>query len=272
MMVAEFTEFLDKLPIWGILLASLVIIFVSMQSGFLLGKRKMESLSTEVERPQLGPIVTASLTLLVFLIAVVFGSVEYRYEERKHIALEEANAIGTVYLRAGLLPETARAKIRQSLYEYVTLRIELSQLETIHQVEQSLEKSEALQSIMWSRAVTVADQQPTPISALFLQSLNQLIDTHATRVTLGIHYRLPGSILIVLYGLTIITMVMGGYGSGLSRYHHVTTLTLLTSLVFSVVLTLVVVLDRPWPRLASVTQEAMIDVQKVMHPPIQSQQ
>lgn len=266
------TEFLDKLPIWGLLLASFAIIFISIQFGFLLGKRKRESLGIEEEKPPLGPTVAASLTLLVFMMAIVFGSVESRYEERKHIALEEANAIGTAYLRADLLPETARAEIRQSLYEYVTLRIELTRIESMQHIEQSIEKSEALQSIMWSRAVTLANQQPTPISALFVQSLNELFDMHATRITLGLHYRLPGFVLIVLCGLTIITMIMGGYASGMSCGRHIITTTLLTALVFSVVLTLVVVIDRPWPRLSYVTQEAMIDVQKAMQPPMQSQQ
>lgn len=266
------TEFLDKLPIWGVLLASLAIVFVSIETGFLLAKRKLESLGTEEKRPELGPTFTACLTLLAFMIAIVFSSVESRYEKRKLLVMDEANAIGTVYLQAGLLPETARARIRQSLYEYVTLRIEAAQLETMGQVEQAIEKSEDLQSIMWSRTVALTDQLPTPIFTLFLQSLNELIDMQATRVTLGIHYRLPETILLVLYCLTIITMVMGGYGTGLSRKIHLTTMTLLTALVFSIVLTLVIMLDRPWPRLAIITQETMIDVQKVMRPPMQSQQ
>jgi hypothetical protein len=63
------------------------------------------------EKPRLGPVVTASLTLLAFMMAMVFGAVESRFHERKLIALDEANAIGTAYLRADLLPKADRADI-----------------------------------------------------------------------------------------------------------------------------------------------------------------
>jgi hypothetical protein len=206
------------------------------------------------------------------MVAIIFSAVESRFDERKHIALDEANAIGTAYLRADLLPKDYRTDIQQLLYEYVTLRIEATQNGTGQQIKQAIEKSEVLQSMMWSMGVTLADQQPTPISALFVQSLNELIDMHATRFTMGIHYRLPGTIWIMLSGLTIIAMVMGGYESGLSGSRQVMAITLLATLAFSVVLTLMVALDRPWTQLSAVTQEAMIDVQEDIRRSMQSQQ
>ena len=264
------TEFLDKLPIWGFLLASLVITFVALDSGFLLGKRSRERLTGE-KKSHLGPVVAASLTLLAFMVAIVFGAVESRFNERKHIAVEEANAIGTAFLRADLLPRAYRADIRQLLYEYVTLRIEATQIGTGQQIEQAIDRSEVIQSEMWSRAVTLAGQQPTPISALFVQSLNELIDMHATRITLGIHYRMQGAIWIMLYGLAIITMIMGGYETGLSGNRRVIAISLLAAFALSVVLTLMVALDRPWQHLSTVTQEAMIDVQEDIRRSMQSQ-
>jgi len=265
------TEFLDKLPVWGIFLASLVITFVAIEFGFRLGKRKRERLNNE-EKPHLGTFIAASLTLLVFMLAIVFGAVESRFNERKLIALDEANAISTAYLRADLLPKADRADIRQLLYEYVTLRIEAAQNGTGPQIKQAIDRSEALQSVMWSRAVTVADQQPTPISALFVQSLNEVFDMHAARITLGIHYRMQGSIWILLFGLALIAMIMGGYESGLSSRRQVIAITFLASLGFSVVLTLMVAMDRPWQHLSSVTQEAMIDVQEDIRSSMQSEQ
>ena len=264
------TEFLDKLPIWGFLLASLVITFVAIDSGFRLGKRKRERLTGE-KKTHLGPVIAASLTLLAFIVAIVFGAVESRFNERKHIALDEANAISTAFLRADLLPKAYRADIRQLLYEYVTLRIEAAQIGTGQQIEQAIDRSEVLQGEMWSRAVTLADQQPTPISALFVQSLNELIDMHQARITLGIHYRLPGTIWIVLYSLAIITMILAGYESGLSGSLHVIAMSLLAAFAFSIVLTLLVALDRPWHHLSTVTQEAMIDVQEDIRRSMQSQ-
>lgn len=265
------TELLDKLPIWGIFLASLAITFVAIEFGNRLGKRKRERLKNE-EKPHLGTVVAASLTLLVFMLAIVFSAVESRFNERKHIALDEANAIGTAYLRADLLPKADRADIQQLLYEYVTLRIEATQNGTGPKIKQAIDRSEALQSVMWSRAVTVADQQPTPISALFVQSLNEVFDMHAARITLGIHYRMQGLIWILLFSLALIAMIMGGYESGLSSRRHVIAITFLASLGFSVVLTLAIAMDRPWEQLSSVTQEAMIDVKEDIRSSMQSEQ
>ena len=68
---------------------------------------------------------------------------------------------------------------------------------------------------------------------------------HAAKVTLSIHYRMYGAIWIILFGLTLITMIIVGYESGLSNRRHVIGINLLAALAFSVVLTLVVEMDRP---------------------------
>ena len=264
------TKFLDTLPTWGIFFTSLVVTFIAIESGFLLGKRKRERLTGE-ETPNLGTVVAASLTLLAFMMAIVFGAVESRFNERKQIALDEANAIGTAFLRADLLPGADRAYIRQLLHEYVTLRVEATQNGIEQKIRQAIDRSEVIQSDMWSRAVTLANQQPTPITALFVQSLNELIDVHQARLTFSIHYRMQGAIWVMLYGLAIIAMIMGGYDSGLSSSRHVIILTLLAAFAFSAVLTLVVALDQPWQHLSAVTQEAMIDVQEDIRRSMQSQ-
>jgi hypothetical protein len=153
----KLTELLEVLPIWGIFLFYLMITFLSIEFGFRLGKWRQGRLTGE-ENIHTGPIVTASLSLLAFMLAMVFGVVESRFNEMKHVVLDEANAIGTAYLRADLLPEADRVEIRQLLYDYVTLRIEASQSGAGQQLEQAIDRSEELHSEMWSRAVAIADQ------------------------------------------------------------------------------------------------------------------
>ena len=263
------TEFLDKLPIWGIFFVSLVITFLSIEFGFYLGKRRTERLTGE-GKIRTGPVVAASLSLLAFMMAMVFGAVYSRFNEVKHVALDEANAIGTAFIRADLLPKAERAEIRQLLQDYVNLRIETVQNVTEEEIEQVIDRSEELQSDLWSRAVTIADQKPTPISALFVQSLNELIDMYAKRATLVIHYRLPGTIWILLYGLAIIAMAMGGYDNGLSSSRRVIGITLSAAAAFSVMLVLVIALDRPHQHLSTATQAAMIDLQEDISRSMQS--
>jgi hypothetical protein len=89
--------------------------------------------------------------------------------------------------------------------------------------------------------------------------LNKLIEVHTKWVTLSINYRLPGTIWLVLYGLAIVAMTMGGYDTGASDSRRVIAVTMAGALVFSVVLALLVSLNRPSP---SVTQAAMINLQE----------
>lgn len=264
------TEFFDKLPILGVLLFLLATTFVAIDSGFRLGKRRRERLTGE-EKFRVGTFVTASFSLLAFMVAIVFGTVASRFSEIKQIALDEANAIGGAYLKADLLIGADRVEIQRLLYKYVTLRIEATQSKNLQKIEQVIDKTKALQDDMWSRVVTVTNQQPTRLSTLFVESLIKVFELHQTRITLSIHYRLPGTIWIMLFSLAIITLIMGGYDSGLTGNRRVIVITLLSALSFSVVISLMVTLDRPWQNLSEVTQEAMLDVQENMRRSMQSE-
>ena len=263
-------ELLDKLPYWGVFVFTLVVALLSIEAGFYLGKRRLEQ-STREQKIRTGPIVTASLSLLAFMIAIVYSAADSRFNELKHVVLDEANAIGTAFLRADLLPKADRSEVRQLLQDYVNLRVEAMQNGEEERIEQVINRSEEMQKDLWSRAVAIADQQPTPISALFLQSLNELIDVHEKRITVGIHHRLPAGIWAMLYGLAILALTMGGYDSGLSGGRRVIGITLLAAVAFSVVLTFVIALDRSQHRLSTSVDAAMVDVQMDIRRSMQSQ-
>jgi len=255
------TEVLDGLPLWGILVVSLLITFLSIEFGFLMGRRRQER-STGKEKLLAGPVVAASFSLLAFMLAITFGAVDSRVQELKHVALDEANAIGTAFLRADLLPEPDRAEVRQLIQDYVDLRVEAVSSDAEEELVRAIEASEKLQSDLWSTATSIANQHPTPISALFVQSLNELIDIYEKKVTVSLRYRLPGSIWMMLYGLAFLAMAMGGYDTGLSGSRRVVSVTLAAALAFSVVFTLVVALDRPDQHLSTATRAVMIDLQE----------
>jgi hypothetical protein len=262
-------ELFDALPLWATFLASLGVTLLALQLGFQAGKRRRVTLTGE-EKLHTAPITAASMSLLAFMLAMAFSGAQSRLGDLKRVALDEANAIGTAYLRADLLPGSDREEIRQLLHEYVNLRIEAGRSGAKDEIERAIDTSEELQSDLWSRAVTIAGQHPTRLSGLFLQSLNELISLHEKRITLAIAYRLPGSIWLVLYGLAILAMMLGGYDIGASGSHRMLAITLFTALAFSVVLLLIVALDRPHHHL-SVRQAAMIDLQENIQRSMQSQ-
>jgi len=255
------TEVLDTLPLWGVFLLSLLITFLSLEFGFFLGARRRGRLTGE-EKVLTGPVVAASFSLLAFMLAISFGSVDSRFKELKHVALDEANAIGTAFLRADLLPEADRAEVRQLIQDYVDLRVEALSGDTEEEIVRAIKASEKLQGDLWSTATAIANQHPNPISALFVQSLNELIDIYEKKVTVSLRYRLPGSIWIMLYGLAFLAMAIGGYDTGVSGSRRVVVVTLAGALAFSVVFTLEVALDRPTQHLSTATQAVMIDLQE----------
>lgn len=261
-------QFMDGVPLWGIFLASVLIIVLPVEIGFRLGRWQHARL-TGGEKIQTGPVVAASLGLLAFMLAFTFGAVTKRFDDRKQLVLDEANAIGTAYLRADLLPEPDRDSVRRLLYDYVSLRLEAVQRDREGKLDDQLletmiTRSAKQQNELWSIAVSIADQYPTPISALFLQSLNELIDLHQKRITVALQHRMPGIFWIALCGLTILAMIIGGYDAGLSSGCRSVITVMSMALAFSLVMLLIVALDRPQQRLSEVNQAALVDVQRAI--------
>jgi len=110
------------------------------------------------------------------------------------------------------------------------------------------------------------EKERTPMTSLFVQSLNQVIDLHAQRVQAGVRSRVPGVIWIVLYLLAVLTMLMMGYQTGLAGARRSLAVIGLV-LGFSSVLFLIADLDRPGQGMLSTSQEAMIDLRRSMQEP-----
>lgn len=103
------------------------------------------------------------------------------------MVLLEANAISTTFLRTQLLPEAERSVSARLLREYVDIRI--SGL-TKQQLAATIVRSEEIHGELWTHAIRGVEKSPSPLTALYVQSLNQLIDLHAERVQVGIRSRI----------------------------------------------------------------------------------
>ena len=122
-------------------------------------------------------------------------------------------------------------------------------------------RPEALQDQMWAIAETAGRQNPGSITTgLLIQSLNDVIDLHLKRLTVGIRNRVPFSIWATLYLLLIAAMTMVGIqiGQGIARHFN---LEVALAVTFSLVLFLITDLDRPREGLLTVSQQAMQDLQ-----------
>jgi hypothetical protein len=149
---------LDALPLWGLFAVILLVVLLSVEFGYRLGKYRRSRSEQEKEAP-VGTMVGATLGLLAFILAFTFGLAAARFDTRRQVLLDEANAIGTTYLRAGILPERG-AEIRSLLRNYVDTRLEAVQSGNI---AQGIRQSEDIQNKLWAEAETVGKQNPDSI-------------------------------------------------------------------------------------------------------------
>jgi len=256
--------FLDSLPISVVFGAYAVIAATISESGYRLGRWWQKHTPEEREGPT-GTIVGSLLALMAFLLAISMGMASDRFDARRALVLTEANSIGTTYLRAGYLPEPASSEIRALLREYIPLRI--IENADLAKVRASIARSVQLQSELWAIAEELARSTPdSNVLALFIDSLNETIDIHETRVVAGIYARVPETILVLLLLGSILALGMLGYSAGLSgRRSPITSFAMIA--VLGAVITLVIDLDRPGDGFLKINQRALIDLREQVGAP-----
>jgi hypothetical protein len=255
----DFNAPLDIFPLWLLFVITVAIIYAAVEVGYRLGNYRRRH-SPEKDAP-VGAMVGAMLGLLAFLLAFIFGMAASRFEDRRQAILKDANAIGTTYLRAALLPEPEREQIRQLLRQYVDVRLEGVQPE---KQAEALKTSDDLQNQLWSLTAAVAAQDMrSVVTGTFIQSLNEMIDMHSTRVMVGMRSRIPAVIWIVLYLVAVLTMGAMGYQEGLAGTRR-SLVSLVVVVTFAIVIFLIVDLDRPYEGLLRTSQQSMLDLEKSM--------
>ena len=154
---------------------SLVALSLSAQIGAYLHRRRRDQ--EEAEQEDLGVVLAASLTLLGLIIGFSFSMAVSRYDQRKNYEAEEANAIGTEYVRAGLLPAADAAKVRNLLRSYVDRRVLFYTTPNARRLEQINTSTAQLQTDMWSAVEAPAEAQPTFMVALAVSGMNDVLNS-----------------------------------------------------------------------------------------------
>jgi hypothetical protein len=253
-------EMLDAVPLWGVAAVVGVLLMLAVEAGYRVGRWRHAHVADEKEAP-VGAMVAAILGLLAFLLAFTFSLAASRFEARRQVVLDEANAIGTTWLRARFLPEPQRSEAEKLLREYVDTRLRGVQP---GQLAEAIARSEQLHTQLWSQATAAAEKNPGSImTGLFVQSLNDVIDLHAARVLVGVRSRIPISIWAGLLAIAIVGMASVGYQAGLSATRRSPAMLLLV-LAFVGVLFLIADLDRGQEGFLRVSQAAMTDLQKTI--------
>jgi len=257
-------RFTDQYPLWIIFAFLVVLFFISDEIGFFLGKRRQQRSRTE-EKGLISTFLGASLGLLAFVLAFTFSMAATHHGDRKDLVVEEANAIGTAYLRTKLLPEQPGSAIRDLLREYVDVRVTGAQSGDIDEISKVMAGSEELHEQMWEKVSALSKEGSGPVQVVlfFADSLNDVIDLHSKRITSALRNRIPGTIVLALVFVAVMSMTMMGYHAGLTGVWLLIPRIALI-LAFASIFLLIIELDRPLKSAIRVNQQAMIDLQTMM--------
>jgi hypothetical protein len=180
------------------------------EMGFWLG-----SLTRSTDEPfdrQIGLVRTSTAALVAFLIGFAFSGAASRFTNRVDTIVQEANALGTAYLRADTIAEPQRGELKSALKEYTADRVVLLSREGGDQVETLLAKVNGLHQRMW-RAAIAATENNAPLMAVVLPPINEVIDLHATHLAMARRH-LPTPIMTVLFATAALSLGMIGFGNG----------------------------------------------------------
>jgi hypothetical protein len=252
-------QFFYSTPDWLIGCGLLTLLLIATEFGVRVGARARAQ-QKEGGTADLGSIHGAVLGLLGLLLAFTYSFAAGRHNARRELLVREANAIGTAYLRAGLIPEPRRRELQTILRQYVDSRIVPDEVvQDPVKLAEAIQRSERVLGTLWPAASRDIDSRPpTMLDSLMFQALNGVIDLHTERLT-AFEYRIPPSILWLLFVVAAMAMALTGFSGGLGGRRNVFFSTTLAALVAAVML-VIIDLDHPRSGFIRVDQQSMIQL------------
>jgi hypothetical protein len=189
-------------------LCAFVVLWLSARAGAFFRARQPEMLEDVHE--DLGVISAATLTLLGLIIGFTFSMAISRYDQRKNCEEQEANAIGTEYVRAELLPPADAAKIRALLKVYLDQRILFYQTKDEEKLRQINAYTAQVQAEMWSVVEAPAAADPTPVRALVVSGINDVLNSQGYTQAAWWN-RIPTAAWGLMAGIAICSNILVSY-------------------------------------------------------------
>lgn len=259
--MASSVDFVYAMPVWLFALLFLALILVTTELGFRYGRRA-GARQDEAEKSFIGAVEGGILAILGLLLGFTMNMAVNRFDARRHLVLEEANAIGTSFWRAQMAPAPEGPEMTNLLRNYVEARLQFGAAgEDSARMEAARDRAAGLQAELWSRASAFAQKDPRSVPAgLLLQSLNQTFDLEAARWA-ALNAHIPKRVIRVDAVVAVIGALLAGYNLGLGGRRRALTLALF-SLCIALVLGEIVDLDQPRKGTIRENQQPMKDLQR----------
>ena len=170
----------------------------------------------EGSRNEFGVIQAATLTLLGLIIGFTFSMATTRYDQRKNYEEDEANAIGTAYVRAELLPAAVSARLRPLLRAYLEQRIQFYTLTDAERLRAVDAETSRLQGELWAAARDGARADSSPVAALAVASINDVLNAQGYTQAAWWN-RIPVQAWMLMAAIAICSCALVGYGARSAR-------------------------------------------------------
>lgn len=248
--------------LWGV--DEIVLFFVGVlvflgvvEAGFRLGLHHRDP-ADDTNKAHITALQTALLGLLALLLGFTFAMAVSRFETRKSLVLEEANAVGKTQWRSQLLPPAHSQKIAGLLREYVAARIDFhlatgddKRLQAATATASNIERQ------IWADAAALEAEDPhSSPTLLFVQSINDMIDVNEKR-RVALENHVPEPVHHLLFFVAAGALGFIAYGCGLTGRRRLISTGLFAALI-AFVLTFILDIDQPRSGLIQVSQESMI--------------
>ncbi len=248
-------QILILFPLWvfGSILFS--IFLLAVYSGWCLSRLLEKRVNINSKK---GPeaIWGSALGLLALLIGFTFSMALNRYELRRQLVVDEANAIGTAYLQLQLLQEPYKDQLSHLLVDYTTIRIQLFNPNNIYREAYFQKQSEELQLRIWDRLIQVFHKAP---QYQLSGQISKMIEVGGQRMAAQ-KAHIPIIVLELLIFYALITAILQGFLQNTeSKYHFITPA--LLQILITLVILLIIDLDMPRKGAITVTQVPIQQVQ-----------
>jgi hypothetical protein len=213
-----------------VFVVSFFVMWMSERIGSAFRKKHL-NLDEDV-RKDLDVIVAATLTLLSLIIGFSFSMAISRYDQRKFYEEAEANAIGTEYVRAVLLPTSEAARVRGLLRDYLDQRLLFYETRDENRLRQVDYETARLQNELWSAVQAPAATQPTPLLALTLSGMNDVLNSQGYTQAAWLN-SIPVGAWGLMAAIAICSTLLVGFGSRRAEAPHFLVLPLVLSIAFA---------------------------------------
>src|SRR6516162_6264030 len=236
---------------------SLIVMWLSVQGGAFI--RRLRS-TPEEDRDDLGLVTNASLTMLALIIGFSFSMAVSRYDQRKNYEEEEANAIGTEYVRADLLHAGDAAKVRELLMHYLDQRILSYTVRDPQRLRGIDHETAKPQDEMWSIVQSAASTQPTPVVALAVSGMNDVLNRQGYTQAAWWN-RIPVGAWSLMVSLAICCSLLIGYSARRRERVLFSVVPFLVSVAFF----LIAEIDSPRTGVIRVLPQNLISLSQSLH-------